>query len=247
MKEWTLDLHIHTVLSPCGDYAMTPPRVLKRALELGIDALAITDHNTSENVIPFIKKGKELGVRVFPGMELQTIEDVHLVCIFSTSEEAAAWQEYVYGKLPGLKNKRESFGDQIIVDKEGEFIGEIDRMLLIGADITLEKAVKGVHELGGLCIAAHIDRQAFSLWGHLGTIPEGLGLDAAELTPHLPRKPEQLKRLEEIALPYLISSDAHYLHDMRRPSTSARMEKCSLEEIAMALRGIEGRLLKNLG
>ncbi len=247
MREWALDLHVHTVLSPCGDYAMTPPQVLKRALELGIDALAITDHNTSENVIPFIKKGKELGVRVFPGMELQTIEDVHLVCIFSVAEKAAGWQEYVYSKLPGLKNKRESFGDQIIVDQEGEFIGESDRMLLIGADITLEKAVEGVHELDGLCIAAHIDRQAFSLWGHLGTIPEGLGLDAVELTPHLPRNPEQLKRLEEISLPYLISSDAHYLHDMRRPSTLARMEDCSLEEIAMALRGVEGRSIKNLG
>ncbi|MDD3654877.1 MAG: PHP domain-containing protein [Desulfotomaculaceae bacterium] len=59
MREWAIDLHIHTILSPCAGEDMTPPQVLLRVKELGIEAIAVTDHNSAENVKAFYIKGKE--------------------------------------------------------------------------------------------------------------------------------------------------------------------------------------------
>ena len=44
------DLHIHTVLSPCGDLEMSPTAIVDRALERGLDMIAISDHNTTRQV-----------------------------------------------------------------------------------------------------------------------------------------------------------------------------------------------------
>lgn len=246
MKDWALDLHLHTILSPCGSDEMLPESVLKRAIDLRLDAVAITDHNTSQNVAAFMTKGEELGIKVIPGMELQTREDVHVVCLFNSLENVLIWQDYVYRHLPPLKNNKKSFGEQWVVDSAGNKIEELERMLLVGTDLTIEKVVKEVHNIGGLAIAAHIDRQAFSLWGHLGHIPLELNLDAVELTPHLPRIQAQLDYLKENNITHVVSSDAHYLQDMRAPYSFAYMEECTIEELKMAIAGKSGRMLRTL-
>ncbi|MCR4441030.1 MAG: PHP domain-containing protein [Peptococcaceae bacterium] len=243
MKEWAIDLHLHSCLSPCGGEEMTPPAVLERALALGYDALAVTDHNTAENVVAFMEKGREKGIIVIPGMELQTREDVHLVCLFDRLGQVLDLQETVYDKLPPLANKC-GLGEQVLVDKEGNRTGWLERLLLVGTDLSVEKAVDEVHRLGGICIASHLDRQAFSLWGHLGKIPPDLALDGGELTPRLPRSPLLLKELQERRLTCVVSSDAHYLADMTFPRCFAFMAECTVGEIKKALKGKDGRYIR---
>ncbi|MGI6588364.1 MAG: PHP domain-containing protein [Peptococcia bacterium] len=246
MKEWALDLHLHTLLSPCADNSMTPVAILGRALELGLEVVAITDHNTAENVAAFVDKGKEIGIKVFPGMELQTREDVHLVCLFEQLEQVIKWQEIVYEKLPEMKNRKEIFGEQWVVDQEGQKIREVERLLLVGTTLSVEEAVAIVHKLGGLCIAAHIDRQAFSLWGHLGCIPQGLSLDGVEFTPHLPRQSEQIEQIKKQGFVYVVSSDAHYLDSIYAPQCFATLEEVSLTELRLALKNQAGRSIRTL-
>lgn len=246
MKEWALDLHIHSTLSPCGGSEMTPPLVLERARELGIDALAITDHNSAENVGAFLAKGEEMGIKVIPGMELQTCEDVHLLCLFDTLEQVLEFQAFVYDLLPPMKNRTESYGEQVLVDKDGRKSGEKNELLLAGADLSVEQAVLRVHSLNGLCIASHINRQAFSIWGHLGCIPPELGLDGVELTSHLLKETGQLQYLKKAGINYLISSDAHYLADLTFPRCFACIAGCTVAELRMALHGLNGRYIRTL-
>ncbi|MDD2401353.1 MAG: PHP domain-containing protein [Clostridia bacterium] len=246
MREWALDLHIHTLLSPCADDSMIPSVVLEYAKELGIDALAITDHNTSENVASFMEKGKELGVKIIPGMELQTQEDVHIICLFDTLRQTNLWQEIVYKKLPPLKNSKEYFGEQWIVNKDDELVRELDKLLLVGTSFTIEDAVEAVHELKGICIAAHVDKQAFSLWGHLGYIPPGLFLDGVEFTPFLPRNVKQLEQIKNEGYNYIVSSDAHHWDGIQAPQCYGYMEEINIEEIKKALRNEEGRYIRTL-
>lgn len=246
LREWNLDLHLHTSLSPCADNEMLPSTVVGRAKELGIEILAITDHNTVENAASFMQKGEELGIKVFPGMELQTREDIHLVCLFEQLEEAYRLQEIVYQKLPPLQNKREVLGEQWLVDSTDQIRGELDRLLLVGTDFTLEEAVESVHLLNGLCIASHLDRQAFSLWGYLGTIPPGLTLDGVELTRHLPRNSAQLAKIKEEGFDYVVSSDAHYPADIAPPCCFANLKEASLAELALALKHQKGRYIRTL-
>ncbi|MDD3654468.1 MAG: PHP domain-containing protein [Desulfotomaculaceae bacterium] len=244
MREWSIDLHIHTILSPCAGDDMKPPQVLHRVKELNIEIIAITDHNSAENVEAFYIKGKEMGVDVLPGMEVQTKEDIHLICLFDTPEQVFSWQKTVYQSLPDLKNRRESFGAQWLVDSRGNITGEVDRLLLMGADLSLADVVKGVHAINGLCIAAHIDRKAFSLWESLGFIPDYLAIDNVELTPHLERNPNQLAQLRKKDFSYLVSSDAHWLGGIYPPQCFAFMKRCSIEELKAAFQKKGGRYIR---
>lgn len=246
MKEWVLDLHIHTVLSPCGGDDMLPAPVIMRAREQGIDVLAVTDHNSAENAAAFMAKGEEVGVKVLPGMELQTAEDIHLLCLFDDPARVLKLQDLVYSKLPDIPNKKLFLGEQWVVDKEANKLREVERLLLAGTSLALEEAVVSVQDLGGLCLAAHLDRQAFSLWGHLGYLPPDIPLDGIELTPHLVRDPAQLKVMAQLGYSYITSSDAHYLNDIRPPHCFAYLEECTLEEIKMALKGRNGRYIRTL-
>ena len=76
-----VDLHIHTALSPCADDDMTPNNIVNMALIKGLDAIAITDHNSCDNVEAVIKVAGDR-LLVVPGMEVQTREEVHLLCYF---------------------------------------------------------------------------------------------------------------------------------------------------------------------
>ena len=50
LTPYKADLHIHTVLSPCGDLEMSPTAIVERALSRGLDMIAISDHNTTRQV-----------------------------------------------------------------------------------------------------------------------------------------------------------------------------------------------------
>jgi PHP family Zn ribbon phosphoesterase len=246
MREWVLDLHIHSLLSPCADMVMTPSNVVRQAKQLGIDAIAITDHNTAENAASFIEKGRQCGLTVIPGMELQTREDVHIVCLFDSLEQINKWQEIVYKKLPLMENNKHVFGEQWVVDKDDNFIKELDQLLLIGSDLTVDEAVETVHELGGICIASHVDRPSYSLWGHLGYLPDNLQLDGVELTPHLPRDEKQLQEIVNAGFSYVVSSDAHYEDSIKPPQCFAYMEEVSTLELKKAMKNKEGRYIRTL-
>ncbi len=42
MQVFSADLHIHTVISPCGDLDMSPIRIIERVLERKLDIIGIT-------------------------------------------------------------------------------------------------------------------------------------------------------------------------------------------------------------
>ena len=71
------DLHIHSVLSPCGDFEMTPRNIVRRVKELGLNTFSITDHNSIGNLLPFKKVAEKENLKFIFGMEVQTEEEVH--------------------------------------------------------------------------------------------------------------------------------------------------------------------------
>ena len=91
MRTVAYDLHLHSCLSPCGDMDMTPCNIAGMAhlCELGI--VALTDHNAVDNCPAFFQACEEYGIVPIAGMELTTAEDIHLLCIFETLNEALAF------------------------------------------------------------------------------------------------------------------------------------------------------------
>ena len=176
------DLHVHTVASACAEIEMIPPLIVRRALALGLGLVAITDHNTIDNVAAVQRAAQGTGLIVLPGMEVQTREEVHIICLFDELAQAQAWQDIVYEHLPAAKNRPEFFGAQMVVDHTAEFVRLNERLLATSTRLSVEQVVGQVNVLGGLAIAAHIDRPSFSMLANLGFIPQGLGLAALEVS-----------------------------------------------------------------
>ncbi|HZW04812.1 MAG TPA: PHP domain-containing protein, partial [Anaerolineaceae bacterium] len=91
MKDFRAELHVHTVLSACAEIEMLPPLIVEEALAKGIDVIAITDHNTTGNVAAVQRAALGINLTVLPGMELQTREEVHVLCLFDTLDQAEAF------------------------------------------------------------------------------------------------------------------------------------------------------------
>ena len=103
---------------------MTPANIAGMCALAGLDVVALTDHNTSRNCAAFEQAAHAYGLLTIPGMELCTREEVHVVCLFPTLEQAMAFSNYVGSKLPEMRNKPEIFGHQILMDGGDSVLGE---------------------------------------------------------------------------------------------------------------------------
>ncbi len=240
LKSYRADLHVHTVLSPCGDIEMIPPLIVEAALDNKIDLIAITDHNATENAAAVIQAAAGTSLTVLPGMELQTVEEVHALCIFDTVEGANAFQALVTPTMPATKNVPDLFGEQFIVDETGDFISSCTRFLAGSSSMDLATANRLVHELGGLFIPSHVNRNAFGLIQVLGLIPPDLSPDALEVSRHMSASDYAQSFRKPLQFPLIQNGDVHYLSDFAG-KTIYNLEAPTIQEIKLALQGSMGR------
>lgn len=241
LKKFRADLHIHTILSPCTELTeMSPHAIIEKARRTALEVIAICDHNSCENIAPAQKNSLSRKLIVLAGIEIASKEEVHTLGLFDEEEEALKVQEVVYRNLPG-ENDEKSFGHQVVVNEKDEVV-RLNKKLLIGATtLSLEEVVDLIHSFNGLAIASHVDREAYSIIGQLGFIPQGLPLDALELSPKM-SVGEARERFPQLGdYPLITSSDAHTLSDIGKSSTTFLLEEVSVSEMKMALAGREGR------
>jgi PHP family Zn ribbon phosphoesterase len=242
LRRYVAELHVHTVVSPCAAIEMIPPFIVQTALEKGIDLIAITDHNTSANVEAVQKAAAGTGLTVLPGMELQTREEVHLLCLFDRLDQLESWQAVVDKQLPPLENNIEYFGEQFVVDEAGDFIRRETQLLVTSVDLSLQGAVEGVLELGGMAIPAHVNRKAYSLIANLGFVPPGLPVDALEISRHMSpvEAREEFRQLGDY--PLVQNGDVHFLHEFLGANIF-KVAAPTLAELRLALHNQQGRSL----
>lgn len=237
LREFKADLHIHTCLSPCADNEMTPKKIIKYAKMKNLDMVGICDHNSAENVKVTREIGRREQIIVVGGIEAASQEEVHVLALFEYEKELLELQSVIYGKLSGTNDER-SFGKQLVVDQDDEVIGSNGRLLIGATSLSLQKIVRMIHSLGGLAIASHVDRERYSVIGQLGYIPEGLSLDALEISSNYESR---VSDYEQYGYPLVGFSDAHFLRDIGKRHTSFVMEEASIGEIRKALAGEDSR------
>ena len=237
-----MDLHIHTVLSPCAELDMGAPDIISRCREEDIDLIAITDHNSALNCEALNRASTGSGVEVICGLEVQSSEDIHVLCLMPDLGKARAFEEWVRKRLPPFRNIPGKFGDQFVIDEDNHVIDEYEILLVQGIDATADEIIEETRSFGGLSILAHIDRPAYSYVAVLGMIPENLEVDAVELSGRLTGS-EALFWLEKAGKRSVIrSSDAHTLKDIgQERTTMALLGKPSFHELSLALKGVDGR------
>ena len=239
MREFKADLHIHTCLSPCADLDMSPRNIVREAKRRGLHVIGICDHNSAENVPAVEKTAEREGLKVIGGMEVTSKEEVHILALFGEDDKLFSLQEIVHENLHGT-NDEKLYGEQVIVNEEEEVIGFSKKLLIGATDITIGRLVDLIHELGGLAIAAHVDREGFGIIGQLGFIPEGLPLDALELAE--PSKRDTIPQKD--LFPFITSSDAHSIEDVGKRHTSFFMESISIGEMRKCFCGEDGRSVR---
>jgi len=234
------DLHIHTCLSPCGDLGMGPRSIVEAATRRGLDAIGISDHNSSENAPAVMAAARGKPLTVLPGMEVTSREEVHILALFDGVDLAFRMQRIVYDHLAGT-NDPDVFGLQVIVNEDHDVVGFNDRLLAGAANLSVEQVVDAIHALGGLAIACHVDRETFGIIGQLGFIPDSLPLDALEFSRNTSLDQARQRFKEYSRLPFIRSSDAHSLEEIGVAPTSMLLNGVTISEIRKAFLGQEGR------
>jgi PHP family Zn ribbon phosphoesterase len=240
LRLFKADLHIHTCLSPCAELNMSPKGILTAAKKKGIDILGICDHNTAENSLAIMKAAKKMHVHILPGLEVTTEEEIHVLALFDDIGNALKLQEHVYKNLPG-KNDEKTFGMQVIVNEKEEVLGFSDKLLIGATTIPIDEVLRLIHTYEGLAIAAHINREAFSIIGQLGFVPDNLELDALEISSRITF--EEARKRYPNDYPITCSSDAHYPDDIGKGFTSFLLKDGTVAEINKALKNKDGRKL----
>lgn len=243
LRRLRADLHIHTCLSPCGELTMSPRAVVERARASGLDIIAVTDHNTTENAGAVIEAAAGTGLAVLPGIELTTAEEVHVLGLFGTGGVLGPFQAEVFRNLPDVPSKMKFVDDQVIVDAADYVTGFCPRCLFGATLFSIQDAVDLIHRHGGLAIACHVDRESFSIVSQLGFIPPGLGLDGVEVSSRM--SPDEAKTAFGAfdGLPVVRFSDAHKPEEIGAVSTDFLVEGPGLDEIRRALAGEDGRMV----
>ena len=233
------DLHIHTALSPCADDDMTPNNIVNMSILKGLDVIAVTDHNSCRNVRACLSCAQNTQLLVIPGMEVETAEEIHVICLFPDIDRAMEMQNLIYSRLPDIRNKEAVFGNQLVLNQNDEVLYMEERMLLISAAISINEVFDVVGgRLKGLAIPAHIDRQANSLLSSFGVIPEDIDISCVEICDRAKELilTEKHSKLKNITKTY--SSDAHYLGNINERKNFFEADKCAESVINILGKGI---------
>jgi len=240
MKIYKADLHLHTILSPCGDYGMTPGAIVSKAIDMGLDIIAVTDHNSAGNFEAVRIAGKRLGLSVIGGMEICSEEEVHLLGFFDRNSDLYKMEQIVQEHLPG-ENNPEAFGDQVFLDSNSKIMGISEKLLFGATTLNIDQIVELVHQNNGMVIASHVDRDSFSIFSQLGFIPEGLKLDGIEIVNTESVVNRDMETGYLYGFPYLFSSDAHYIEDIGQRVTEFKLMEPTIKEIMLAIQNKNGR------
>ncbi|HLZ19437.1 MAG TPA: PHP domain-containing protein, partial [Smithellaceae bacterium] len=240
LKVYNCDLHIHTCLSPCAELDMHPKAIVRQALLKKLDMIAVCDHNASANAPYVIAAASGANLKVLPGMEITTSEEVHLLALLETLSDLTKLQAVIDQHLFG-ENDEKRFGVQAIVNEQGEVEGIENKMLIGATDLAIDSIVSTIHQLGGLAIPAHIDRESFSILSQLGFIDDQSSFDALEISKLTGIRQARIQYEDLGRYPFLTSSDAHFIKDIGTSTTKILLEEPTFAELKMAIFKQNGR------
>lgn len=231
------DFHIHSCLSPCGDSEMTPNNIVNMAMLSGLNAIALTDHNTCGNCAAVAEVAKHAGLTFLAGMELCTAEEIHVVCLFPTVDAAERFErEVVVPARPPIQNRAEIFGEQVICDAEDEVAGYEPILLTTATAIGIDEVANRVRAYGGTAFPAHIDRPSYSVIASLGTLPL-LPFAAVEISDSGDVQALKAAHGEIGDKPLLRNSDAHYLENIHEAGAFLELADDAPQTIIDAIDG----------
>jgi PHP family Zn ribbon phosphoesterase len=217
MRPFRADLHIHSLLSPCGSLEMSPHEIIVRAKSRGLDMIAVSDHNSTLHCELTVTLGREAGLTVLRAAEVTSAEDVHSLVILPDEEATLSFQEWIDSHCAYMPHNPDIFGDQVVIDRDENIIREIDHFLPAALNASIDEVESAAH----------------SILSQLGFIPDDLFIDAVEVIRSVPN----------LLFPVIRNSDAHIPEHIGRRYTDYMLENASFDELSKALKGEDGRFI----
>lgn len=233
--KYAVDLHIHSALSPCADKDMTPNNIVNMAVLKGLDAIAVTDHNSAANLQAISICAQKCGLVFIPGMEVETSEEIHIVCLMPDLERMSRFHDAVRQAMPRLDNRPDIFGRQLIMDENDNIVGEEQMMLLTASRLTVDDVIGLARKLDGAAIPAHVDRSSYSIISNIGFVPEEFGIRYLEISRDCDESMFRSMHPELDRYQFVRSSDAHYLGDILERENMLELDELSPEAIIRRL------------
>lgn len=230
MMKLYYDLHLHSCLSPCGDNDMTPNNIVNMSLLKELDVIALSDHNSAENIEAVRKVAAGTSLLVIPAIEVCTMEEVHILCLFYEFEACLKFGRYLYGLLPDIQNQPAIFGDQLIMDENDEITGHLDKLLINAANLSIDRLLKLLPDYGGFAIPAHVDKSSYSIIANLGFIPEDYHFPCIEVK----NPPYECGFAGRV----ITDSDAHYLEHISERERFLEVPEKSIRAVIDTLKGL---------
>jgi len=241
VQKFKVDLHIHSVLSPCADLEMSPKNIVKAALENGLSIIGITDHNSTLQCPVIQKIAADNGILALAGAEVTSREEVHNLVFFETDEKRRLFQDFIVKKQKKVTNNSMKFGYQVLVDENDNIIQEIENYLGMALDAGIDEIEEFVHSLDGLYIPAHINRSRFSLISQLGFFPDKINADAFDIF-NKTSIDEFIRNNKHLAgFTFIKDSDSHFINNVGKFFSSFYIEKPTFSELKLALKRVNGR------
>jgi PHP family Zn ribbon phosphoesterase len=236
-----VDLHIHTVLSPCADLDMSPRNIVNAAFNKGMNIIGITDHNSTLQCNMVQKIAADFGILVLAGAEVTSREEVHNLVFFETDDKRKIFQEFIERKQKKIKNDPHKLGHQVLVDENDNIIKQIPHYLGMALDAGIDEIEEMVHGLDGLYIPAHINRTRYGLISQLGFVPNGIKADALEIFNRTPIQQFLLENPKLTDFSYVRDSDSHFISNVGTFFSTFHLKEASFAEIKRAFIREDGR------
>lgn len=246
MRNYRADLHIHSVLSPCGGLEMSPSAVVNKLQACGIEWFAITDHNSMANCAAYAAVARKAGLHFTWGVELQSLEEIHLLAYFDDVAKAQAFDQELYASLLPLANDPDFFGDQVIIDENENILKVELRALINSSTWDLASAVERILAYDGMAVPAHIDAGVNSILSQLGFLPQEPEFNVLGISAKLDLPDYLVKNPQLAGKQFMRASDAHYLSDLGHEYCIVHVSEPSVQELALAAHQVGGRFIDSL-
>lgn len=235
-REMKTDLHIHTCLSPCGDLSMSPRAIAHAALHAGLGLIGVVDHNSGMNAPSAVRAATDRGVATLAGVEVTTVEELHVLALFDNPVAAVAFGRCVFERMTPVPAAGFDDTDQPVVNEAGEIEHFVPLWLGAPTDWPLTDLCRLILAAGGLCIPSHVDRPTMSILSQLGRMPE-LPFDAVEIRGHYDRRRDPAHLRGRWAM--IRTSDAHRPEEIGRGWTELPIGRVAIPQIRAVLRDLQ--------
>lgn len=134
MKEYLIDLHIHTPASNCFQRVSAPDaeiakKIVQACLTKKLDIIAITDHHSVEFIDKIREAAKGTPLTILPGVELSAqiddVDEVFLLAIFPKDEKVERLREFLLSL--GITRPNWGGGGFVVPKGVGFIIGQIKK------------------------------------------------------------------------------------------------------------------------